>query len=1340
MTVVEANVGSSEVASAAPLSFEEERFWTADQLALGSSAYNVRQAIRLTGRLDDEAMARALRDIVDRHEILRTTFSTTRDGDQVQIIHPPADRPLTLVDLAGVPPGEREAAAHARAMSECDRPFDLALEPAFRVVLLRLGADDHILVIVMHHIITDAWSLEIFDRELSALYEHQRGGAPATLPVLAVQYADYAAWQRASLEGAALDQLTGYWRDALGDAPLRVDLPYDRRRTAGYSQTGATASIALDGRLADELRGLARKHDSSLFMTLLAAFNVLLYRYSGQRDLVVVAPFTNRSRAELEPLLGCFANMLPLRARLDGSMSFEAVLRQVRTSTLRAYEHGALPFGRICAEGKAQRTAGEPLVNVLFHVRPVRESQLMLQGLEARALDLQHAVAEIDLAIDISERSDRLDCVMSYRADAFDRSSIERLLGHFEVLLRSIVTDPTARIAQLPMLSPAERAQQLVEWNDTARPYDGDTALASLFEAQAKRTPDAIAIACDGREITYSRLDALADALAEQLRARVTSAEEAIGICMERSLEAIVGILAVLKAGGAYLPIDPEAPAGRSRQMLADTGATIVLTHRQGRSKLPESVIAIVVDLEADRPAPAGWESKRPCVAGGDALAYVMYTSGSSGIPKGVLVTQRAVCRLVMNASYVTVGTSDVVAGVSNFCFDAFTFEMWASLLHGARLEIAPRNIVLAPAEFARWIGRRKIGVMFLTTALFHVMSREVPSAFGRLRCLLVGGEVLEPGSVAAVLEAAAPARLVNVYGPTEATTFSLSYDVTHVGEEGIPIGRPIANTEAFVLDSDLNLVPIGVRGELYVGGPGLARGYLKDGAATAAKFISHPFSDDPAARLYATGDLVRYLADGNIAYLGRRDRQLKVRGFRVEPGEIEAALRGDPFVRDAFVIVKANADGGAALVAYVIDDAWPRRSTPQWRQALAGQLPPYMLPDAILAVPEFPLNRNGKVDLAALPEEPVRATETAVEFTQPLLYELAMMWEQLLGVSNVGLHDNFFDLGGHSLKMVALLRAVERDLGKVVSVQRFVEDPTIEHLARLLLEDLDDAEAPFELTTLTATGSRTPFFFMHGDLNGGGYYARRFARILGPDQPFYVLGPHRWNNPAGPASIAKMASDYAATIKELRPSGPYALGGYCIGGLLALETARQLGAEGASITNVILIDTPNENANLSGVVSAIETVAGQLGLERVADSVLLAPLGRVAKHGRQLGARALRVTELARQGGVTAIWQRLRRRPQRDAGPDAARNRFWLEVAPSHLPRPSGGRLTVLVAGGDGSAKYSRARSWRAISRHANVHAIPGAHLTCITRFGDETAKHIAAILSADGTGSLTR
>ena len=1335
MTVLEANIAANEEVAAAPLSFEEERFWTADQLTPGSSAYNVRQAMRLTGRLDAAALARALGDIVERHEILRTTFSTTGDGEPVQIIHPPADGPLTVVDLAGVAPGELEAAARARVMSECDRPFDFALEPAFRAVLLRLRADDHILVIVMHHIITDAWSLEILDRELSALYEQHRGGAPATLSELAVQYADYASWQRESLEGAALDQLAGYWRDALGDAPLRVDLPYDRRRTAGYSQTGATASIALDGGLAADVRALARKHDCSLFMTLLAAFNVLLYRYCGQHDLVVVAPFTNRSRAELEPLIGCFANMLPLRARLDGSLTFEAVLRDVRRSTLGAYEHGALPFTRICAEGKAARTAGEPLVNVLFHVRPVRESQLKLHGLEWRALDLQHAVAEIDLALDISERSNRLDCVMSYRADIFDHSSIERLLGHFEVLLRNIVADPAARIAMVPMLSPAERAQQLVEWNDTARPYDGETPLATLFEAQAKRTPGAIAVACDGREITYSRLDALADAVAEQLFKRGTRPEETIGICMERSPEAIVGILAVLKAGGAYLPIDPDAPAVRSRQMLADAGATMVLTQRQGRARLPElHVDTIVVDLEADRLAQAARNVKPAEVAGGDALAYVMYTSGSTGMAKGVMVTQRAVCRLVMNTNYATVGTGDVVAGVSNVCFDAFTFEMWASLLHGARLEIAPRETVLAPAEFARWIARRSIGVMFLTTALFHIMSREVPSAFGRLRCLLVGGEVLEPASVAAVLEAAAPVRLVNIYGPTEATTFSLSYDITHVREEGIPIGRPIANTEAFVLDADLNLVPAGVHGELYLGGPGLARGYLNAESATAAKFLPHPFSDDPAARIYATGDLVRYLADGNIEFLGRRDRQLKVRGFRVEPGEIEAALRRDPLVRDALVVVRSNAAGGATLIGYVIDDARPRRSALQWRRALAGQLPAYMLPDAIVAVREFPLNRNGKIDLGALPEAPVRARDTAPEFPEPLSDELAMMWEQLLGVNNVGLHDNFFDLGGHSLKVVALLRAIERDMGKTVPVQRFVEDPTIEHLTRLLLQGRDESESPFELTTLTATGSRTPFFFMHGDFNGGGYYARRFARILGPDQPFYVLGPHRWNNPAGPASIADMASDYAATIKQLRPSGPYALGGYCIGGLVALETARLLGAEGASITNVIMIETQNHNASLSSVVSTIETVAGQLGLERVADSVL-PPLGRVAQRGRRLGARAHRVTELARQGGVTAIWQRLRRGPERDATPEDARQRFWLDVAPAHLPRSSGGRLTVLVTGGHDSTKYSRARSWRAVSRHATVDAIPGAHLTCITRFGDETAKRIADILSADGT-----
>ncbi len=914
------------------------------------------------------------------------------------------------------------------------------------------------------------------------------------------------------------------------------------------------------------------------------------------------------------------------------------------------------------------------------------------------------------------------------------------MLAHFETLLQSIVAAPERTVSELDVLSASERDTMLVAWNDTATDYGSGDTIGGAFAAQARRTPEAVAVAHDDAHVTYRELDERADRLGLDLRANGVRRGDCVAICLDRSIDMVVAALAVLKAGGAYVPLDPEYPQDRLAYMLADCGAHVVLTQRRLGARLRAAgSLAAFIELDAPRNAQA---EVLPLEAGGsgDDVAYVIYTSGSTGRPKGVLVPHRAVKRLVTNTNYIRIESGDVFGQVSSFSFDAITFELWGALLNGARLEIIARSVTLSPQLFARALRSKRVSVMFLTAALFRQVASEIPSAFKEMRYLLAGGEALDPAAVRAVLEHGPPEHFLNGYGPTEATTFACTYEITAPRAAGIPIGRPIANTEAFVLDDARRPLPVGVAGQLYLGGPGLALGYLNDPDQTARTFVAHPFRG-PGARLYATGDTVRYLPDGNIEFIGRRDNQVKIRGFRVETGEIESALRELQDMRDAIVVVREDDAGDKRLVAYVVDGARPERSSDRLRALLAKTLPAYMMPNLFVPVPAMPLTPNGKLDIAALPSPAASARVPSgleARLSNPLHYQLVEMWETLLDVRPIGVRDDFFALGGHSLLAMRLMSEVERAFGKAVSLAGLIADFTIENLARELV-DGSGSDTAQPLVTLHGGGSAAPFFYMHGDFSGGGYYTRKLARHLGSEQPFYVLPPHGTNGRPMPPTIEAMAADYIAIIKEAVPQGPYVLGGFCSGGLVAFEVARQLEASNEVVNDVILIDCFGTNGRLARVAGLIDRLASVVRIDTRTRLELTGFVARLARRVRRyrlrhVVARVKRLTALPSIVLRQRIHSRLTRlsRAVVNPGMDPGLQRTWQRIGAKYIPRRYHGRITLLVPR-PAKVAGSSVLGWRAVAKSVEIHAIRGSHLTCITQYVDDTAGLLNDCLAAE-------
>ena len=1036
-----------------PVSFAQQRLWLLDQLEGGGPAYSVPTAVRLTGRLDAAALRAALSEVARRHEALRTTFAAEA-GRPVQLVRPPSAVALPVIDLSRLGAGRAEAEARRAAREEAGRGFDLSSGPLLRARLLRLSEEEHVALLNMHHIISDAWSRGVLIGELVRLYEAYAVGRKSPLAELEVQYADYAVWQRDWLRGEALEEQLSYWRRQLEGAPAVTDLPSDRPRPALQSQRGAEYKFALDGKLSSELKKLSREEGVTPFMLLLAAFKVLLYRYTGQTDLVVGTPIAGRTRAEVEPLIGFFVNTLALRTDLSADPSFVELLGRARETCLGAYAHQDVPFERLVEELQPERSlAHAPLFQVMFGLQNTPQAETRLPGVTLSQFEVERATAKYDLTLMMAEGEGGLSASFEYSTDLFDATTIRRMSDNFGVLLAGVAADPGRRLSELPLLTNEERRRLLVEFNDTAREYPRHLCAHQLFEEQVRRAPDSVAVAGDGERLTYAELNARANRLARRLRRLGVGPESRVAILLERSPELVVSLLAVLKAGGCYVPLDPAYPEGRLRFMLEDSGAEVLLTDSALSGRLPGPARTLCLDAARERTEDESDADPRFPVDPSN-LAYVIYTSGSTGVPKGISIPHYAINRLVFNTNYVSLGADERIAQASNSSFDAATFEIWGALLHGARLVIVSRDVTLSPRLFAGQIREQKITTLFLTTALFNQMAREAPSAFEGIRNLLFGGEAVEPRWVKEVLSRGAPVRLLHVYGPTESTTYASWHLVEGVPEGGatVPIGGPLSNTRIYLLDRGLRTVPFGVAGELYIGGDGLARGYLGRPGLTAERFVPDPFSGGGGERLYRTGDVCRYRPDGQIEFLGRLDQQVKLRGHRVEPGEVEAALGEHPAVRECAVVVREDVAGDKRLVAYVA--AAGAAEAGGLREYLRGRLPEYMVPSAYVFLDALPLTPNGKVDRKALPAPDAGGSRGGAEYVAPrtaVEKVVAGIWSELLGVERVGVHDNFFDLGGHSLLATRILSHVREIFCVELPLRSLFESPTVDSMAEAM-------------------------------------------------------------------------------------------------------------------------------------------------------------------------------------------------------------------------------------------------------------------------------------------------
>jgi amino acid adenylation domain-containing protein len=1034
----------------------QRRTWFFEQMEPGKAVYHIPLAVRLCGGLDAAALEDAFSTVVRRHEALRTTFAVA-DGEPLQIVHSESPFRVAVSDLTTLPAESRAGVMQRIISEEVARPFDLAAT-LLRARLVRLGEEEHLLILVVHHIICDGWSLSILMRELSALY---RAEAVPTLPPLAVQYGDYALWQRDYLESGVEEKQVAYWREQLAGAPPVLKLPADRPRPASRSYRGALHRFEVPPALTSALRSPARREGATLYMSLVAALKALLLRYTGETDIVVGVPVANRTRPELEPLVGCLVNTLPLRTRLSGELSFVELLRRVRRTTLDAYAHQDVPFERLVEALRLDRgLSHNPLFQTLLVMQPPVADGLALAGLEVEPVALPHDTAKFDLLLSFTELDGGLDASIEYSVELFDADTVARMSDHFLNLIAGVADAPETRLSALPILTDAER-RLIAEMNDNATVYPRESNVSELFAAQAEQFPDTLAVIDADERLTYAELNRRANQLAHHLRRHGVGPESRVGICVERSAAFVTALLGALKAGGAYVPLDPTYPAERLSYMLADAGVSVLITTTPLLGRLPRAALSErgtpVIRLDADRAALALEATGDPRVVVSPAnMAYVIYTSGSTGRPKGVVVNHRAIVRLVRSTNYVRLGGDDVMAQVSNASFDALTFEVWGALLNGGRLVVLPAEVILSPEEFAEGIRREGITTMFLTSALFTRVAAERPDAFATMRQLLVGGDAVDPHSARAVLRAGAPERLLNGYGPTETTTFAAWYHIREVAEAArtLPIGGPLSNTQLYVLDAECRPAPVGVEGELFIAGDGQARGYLGHAGLTAERFIPNPFSRQGGERMYRTGDAARLSAGGVIEFLGRRDRQVKIRGFRVEPGEVEVALTEHPSVSAAAVVARHEDAGGRVLTAYVTPAAASTLSAPELRGFLKERLPEYMIPSAFVVLERLPLTANGKVDRGALPppHDPFdRPDEQGQPPASDLEGELLGIWCELFGRRDIEARDNFFELGGHSLLAAQVVSRVRTQLGFELKLRDLFATPTVAELARLL-------------------------------------------------------------------------------------------------------------------------------------------------------------------------------------------------------------------------------------------------------------------------------------------------
>lgn len=1169
----------------ASLSFAQRRLWFLSQWQPDNPAYTMHSVLRLVGYLDTEALHQAFNHILQRHRVLQMVYrpgDNTPDGEPVQVIHPDSRLGMPLVDLRGFSAEERENKLQQFAHEAIHCPFDLANELPIRTCLLQLAEKEHVLILTVHHIATDDWSWRILIEELMVCYRALAETKPIDLPDLPIQYTDFAQWQRGWLQGAVLEKHLHYWRKRLQNIPAVMDLPTDRPYPPIRTHRGAHHTFYLPPALSKGVMELSRQAGVTPFMLLLTALQLLLQRYTGQDDIVVGSPIAGRNRSEIEGLIGFFVNTLVFRTNLAGNPSVVELLRQVRDVTLEAYEHQDLPFERLVEELQPERSLSHtPLFQVLFNYHNAPRTALVLPDLRVERVHTESDTAKFDLSLDVVDTGEGIRGTVTYNVDLFDLGTIQRMAGHFVTLLEGMATNPHLPIGDLPLLTPAER-QTINQWHSTTVSYPHLSSVQEIFEAQVTQTPGNTAVSFDEQSYTYQELNRRANQLAHHLQSLGVKPDSRVGLFVERSLDILVGILGILKAGGAYVPIDPIYPPDRIRFMLEDVDASILLTQAPLVASLPEMGEIQVICLDTDWPTIAQNRSHNPPVAVAPAnLMYLLFTSGSTGQPKGVAVEHRN----FLNYIHGLLRRLDVPAGlsyaiVSTFAADLGSTNVFGALCTGGQVHIISYERAADPPALADYFSRHRVDVMKLVPSHFEALQNFCgPQPFIPQRYLIFAGEACPWETIGQVRAARPDCAIQNHYGPTETVVSALNFPVPEKPLDSyttaVPLGRPFGNVRAYILDAGMRFVPVGVPGELYLGGPGVSRGYLNRPKLTAQSFLPDPWAAEPGARLYRTGDRVRYLPDGNIEFLGRVDHQVKIRGYRVEIGEIEAVMNEHASVQDTAVILREDTPGDKRLVAYVVpsaNGAEPADFAPL-RDFLRERLPAYMVPTAFVPLDKIPLNPNGKVDRKALPLPEYGRSTTQSPFTAPrtpLETDIAAIWGEVLGIKEVSIDDNFFDLGGESFKAIRVVRQI----GQAVSVMDLFKYPTIRELATYLAQDQPQQTGLLhQLTRRTANQENTCSLVCVPFGGASAIVFQPLAQALPADYALYsvqIPGHDFARCEEALQPMPEVARQCAAEIMQTI-NGPVALYGHCVGGAMAVEIARLLEEAGREVEGVFL-------------------------------------------------------------------------------------------------------------------------------------------------------------------------
>ena len=1207
-----------------PLSFSQQRLWFIEQLIRGKALYQVPMILKLNGACDVAAFSRAYSKIIERHESLRTSFQTF-EGNPIQVIHPAEHIPgLDVLTIASI----SDLSLHLSAL--ISRPFELSDGPLLRGELITLDNDQYIFAVVMHHIITDGWSLYAYVQELKAWYEHFSSGASAP-EMLSIQYVDYALWQRSWLQQDILENQLNYWKAQLKGVPELIAFPTDYPRLQVPTYRGDVIAFEISDEEMAQLKTYANEKQVTMFMLMLAMWQMVLYRYTQQSQVVVGTPIANRVIAAVEPLIGFFVNTLVIKADFSSTLTIEECIEQIKQTTLDAFAHQDVPFEHVVNHLNILR---KPNINPVFQVMFTYQEQqkpVTIGTLETQLYrEVEYTVARFDLTLNVERRNHRLYANIEYATDLFKRETIARLADHFMQVLRGVIHRPGDRVDTMAFLTASEIHEQTVTWLGAPREYPDHATVHELFEEQAALFPDAIALTIENQALTYAELNSSANRLAHYLRAQgITKPDTLIGLGTDRSFEMMVGMLAILKVGGAYVPMDPTYPDDRLEAMLADAQLPLLLTqsHLTSRWERLSRNHFLIVAIDELMNTKHYSSTNIPSVSGSEHLVYVMYTSGSTGKPKGVMIEHRGVVSLVKEVSYIAISSQDRFLFLSDPAFDAATFEIWGALLNGAMLRLIskPLELISKPILFGDYLRGNEISILWLTKSLFDCIYLANPRAFQSLNYLLVGGEALNVKLVKQLVSSPySPVHFINGYGPTENTTFSCTYEVTSDVTSVLPIGKVLTHRLAYVLDAHQQLLPVGALGELYVGGPGLARGYLNRDDLTQACFISHRFSESlEPIRLYKTGDMVRYLPDNNIVYMGRIDNQIKIRGFRVELGDIESVLQRQELVRQAAVKMLTIAQT-KQLVAYVVvhqQHQSQRDSVKKLQSDLAIVLPDYMIPAHIIILDEMPLTATGKIDYKALPfvnTPMLQRGGSLIEPEDPLSKEIAQVWAELLHIklSDIGVQDDFFKLGGHSLLAIKLLYELKNQFAIDVSIGEFYQNPTIDGLCTIR-----DAASRLDPNLMLVGGreENNPIFLIHSIVGLASHYSSIVPALAG----YTVYGVNFEGILSGDlkeyASLEELASDYIQKIKTASPHGPYRLGGWSLGGIIALEMSRQLQAAGEKVELVLLLDAVYhvtfELEEYRYIQIFMRSLLAQLDARFLEESQLVERFSKVADH-----------------------------------------------------------------------------------------------------------------------------